>query len=156
MKSMHTIRSLYLVGILLLTIFVLPVPAQDREAIREINGILDQFESWFLDEDVAGIEAVLADQYILAIDDQNDPNGARMLNREQYVAAQAHRFSLVDYVEHAHVDREIEVHGPMAISLSTIVDRQSNGDSRRSRVYHVYARIDGRWVIVFSSSRLAS
>lgn len=96
MKSIRKIRSLYLVGILLLTIFVLPVPAQ------------------------------------------------------------AHRFSLVDYVEHAHVDREIEVHGPMAISRSTIVDRQTNGDSRRSRVYHVYARIDGRWVIVFSSSRLAS
>lgn len=103
MKSMHVTRSAYGVGILLLAISALPVPAQDRAAVREINGILDRFETCFLDEDVAGIEAVLADQYILAID-----------------------------------------------------DRQSNGDSRRSRVYHVYARVDGRWVIVFSSSRLAS
>jgi hypothetical protein len=140
---------------LLLLLPVLAAPAQDRAAVREINGILDRFETCFLDEDIAGIETMLADHYILAIDDRDAPNGARILPRDQYVAAQEYKFSVVDYLEHAHVERTIEVHGPMAISRSTIVDRQANGQSGRSRVFHAYARIDGRWQIVFSSSRLA-
>ena len=156
MKSKRIFGSWCLVGTLLFILPVLSAPAQDNPAVQAINGILDQFETCFLDEDLTKIESMLAQEYLLAIDDPGNPDNARILTRDQYLSAQARRFAAVDYVEHTHTDRDIEVHGPMAISRSTIHSLQKNGVGDTSRVYHVYAHIDGRWQIVFTSSRLAA
>jgi hypothetical protein len=129
--------------------------AQEADAAAEIHAILDRFEECFLEEDVDGIADMLAEEYMLAVDARGEPGGARLLDRASYISGQRHKFGVVDYIEHAHVDREIEIHGPMATSRSTVVDRQASGDSGRARMFHVYARIDGTWMVVFTSSRLA-
>ena len=142
------------VVLLLALILGVPVFGQEQAARRAINGILDRFEQGFLEKDLAMIADLLAEEWIMA-SASREGDGARLFTKEQYMRAEEYRFSQVTWLEHRHTDRRIDIRGPVATSTSTIVDKTTNGASRRSRVYHAYALLDGEWKVVFTSPNLA-
>ena len=121
----------------------------------EIEHILDLFEKAYLDENMELLASLLSDQgYIMVMTKRADPSVALVLNKNQIVQSIAHRLEQVDYLKHKHIDRRIRIDGPAATSISTIVDRLDTGQTQRSRVYHIYAREEQGWKIVFSSDLL--
>ncbi len=129
--------------------------ADSGAAEREIGRILDLFEKAYLEEDIELMSSVMSDRgYALIMKRGDDPSTVFVLGKAEGLQAIARRFDQVDYLEHKHVDRRIKVSGPMATSVSTIVDRMDTGQSIRTPIYHIFAREDEGWRVVFSSNLL--
>ena len=130
--------------------------AEDSAAKRAINRILDTFEQGYLEEDPQMIADLLADEgWALAMPTAHDPENAWVFSEEVYLDAVRHQFRNRDYTEHRHVDRQIEVMGPIAVSTSTLRDTRPDGTPFDQPSYHVYARIEGEWQVVFTCPTLA-
>jgi hypothetical protein len=129
--------------------------ADSGAAAREIGRILDLFEKAYLDEDIELMASVMSDRgYALIMTRADDPSTVFVFGKNEALQAISRRFDQVDYLEHKHVDRLIKVSGPMATSVSTIVDRMDTGQTLRTPIYHIFAREDEGWRVVFSSNIL--
>lgn len=120
---------------------------------REIGRILDLFEKAYLDEDIDLISSVMSEKgYVLIMERGDDPSSVFVLGKEESLQGMARRFDRIDYLEHKHVDRRITIRGPVATSVSTIVDKLTSGQSLRTPIYHIFAREDEGWRVVLSSN----
>jgi len=153
MSKQH--NALWMVLVFLLLTAAGQIFADSRSDEQEIAHILDLFEKAYLEEDMDLLASLLSDQgYLMVMRRRADPSTALVLDKAQIVQSIARRLEQVDYLEHKHIDRRIRIDAPAASSVSTIVDRMDTGQTQRSRVYHVYAREEGGWRIVFSSDLL--
>ncbi len=129
--------------------------ADSGAAEREIGRILDLFEKAYLEEDIELMSSVMSDRgYALIMKRGDDPSTVFVLGKAEGLQAISRRFDQVDYLEHKHVDRRIKVSGPIATSISTIVERMDTGQSIRTPIYHIFAREDEGWRVVFTSNLL--
>jgi len=129
--------------------------ADSGAAEKEIERILDLFEKAYLEEDIDLMSSVMSDKgYTLIMSRGDDPSTVLVLGKAEGLQAIDRRFDQVDFLEHKHIDRRIKVSGPIATSISTIVDRMDSGQSIRTAIYHIFAREDEGWRVVFSSNLL--
>ena len=153
MSKQH--NALWMVLVFLLLTAAGQIFADSTADEREIQHILDLFERAYLEEDMELLASLLSDQgFLMVMKKPADPSTALVLEKAQIVQSIARRLEQVDYLEHKHIDRRIRIDGPAATSVSTIVDRLDDGQEQRSRVYHIYAREEDGWRIVFSSDLL--
>jgi hypothetical protein len=61
----------------------------------------------------------------------------------------------VDYIEHRHTRRRIEFHGPVAEVRSVLINNIAGQEKSEQNSYHICAREDGKWKVVFTSFLLA-
>lgn len=132
------------------------VHAQSADDVRQIHHILDVFEDAYIEEDVGMLGDILSDSgYIMVSRNRDDPENARIHHKEQLLSGMRHMFTVVDYLEHSHSDRSIEFHGPVAVVESVLSERMKDGSRRQQNSYHICARENGTWKVVFTSFLLA-
>lgn len=130
--------------------------SQSADDKRQINRILDLFEESNLEEDRELLEEILSESgYLMIVRKSDDPGNANILNKEQLLGGMSYKWSQVDYLEYRHTKRRIEFHGPVAEVRSVIINRIAGEGRTEESSYHICAREDGRWKVVFTSFLLA-
>ena len=125
----------------------------DRRAIRDI---LQNFEEAYVEENIDLIDKVLSESnYSLVVRKGDDPGRVNVLNKEQTLAVMQRGWRMFDYLEHRHTNLDIEFHGPLATTRSTIHDKFASGRTKQSPVYHIIAKESEGWRVVFTSGLLA-
>lgn len=127
------------------------VSGQDRRTARAVNRILDEFETSALEEDLSTLREMISDEWHMTMPAPNDPSSAILLSKDQYLRIVERQFDQFDYTEKRHVDREIDINGPVATSVSTLISQTTAGFDGEDRIMHMYARVGGEWLLVFST-----
>jgi|SRR6056297_541364 len=144
-------------AILLLFFFAIgSVFSQSADDKRQIHRILDLFEKSNLEEDMGMLEEILSDSgYLMVVRKRDDPGNANVLSKEQLLGGMRHKWRQEDYLEHRHTKRRIEFHGPVAELRSVIINNVAGQGKSTQNSYHICAREEGRWKVVFTSFLLA-
>ncbi len=130
--------------------------SQSADDKRQIHRILDLFEKSNLEEDRGMLEEILSDSgYLMVVRKRDDPGNANVLSKEQLLGGMRHKWRQVDYLEHRHTKRRIEFHGPVAEVRSVIINNVAGQGKSTQNSYHICAREDGQWKVVFTSFLLA-
>lgn len=130
--------------------------AQNAVEERAIRQVLETFEASYLEEDPAMLDEVLSDSgYLMVLRSPKDPVNAAIFDKQQIMRSIQGLWEKFDFVEHHHTQLRIELHGPLATTESIIRDRFTDGNTRTSPVYHILARENGTWKVVFSSALMA-
>ena len=129
------------------------VTAGEKEDNAAINRVLDQLEQCYLEEDLYLLGSLLSDSgYALVMRKPADPSQALVFGKSRMLELTAKRWQQIDFFEHKHIQRRIEVNGPIAKTRSVIRDRTSQGGPSNVQVFHILAHEDGQWKLVFSSA----
>jgi hypothetical protein len=68
----------------------------------------------------------------------------------------AKRWAAEDFIEHKHINRRITIKGPVAKSISALRDKTGAGKEWETPIFHIFAKEDGQWKLVFTSSSLGN
>ncbi len=129
---------------------------QNAAEERAVRQVLDTFESAYLEEDPGLLDEVLSDSgYLMVVRSPQNPENAVVFDKQQITRTIQGLWEKFDFVEHHHTQLSIELHGPLATTQSVIRDRFSDGRTRTSPVYHILARENGSWKVVFTSALMA-
>lgn len=132
------------------------VCAQNAAEERALRQVLETFEAAYIEEDPALLDEVLSNSgYLMVLRSPQNPDNAVVFDKQQISRSIQGLWEKVDYVEHHHTQLRIEIHGPLATTQSVIRDRFADGNTRTSPVYHILARENGTWKVVFSSALMA-
>jgi len=146
----------YFICLLLLLMMTQSAWTQNAVEERAVRQVLETFEAAYLEEDPSLLDEVLSDSgYMMVLRSPQNPGNAAVFDKQQIMRSIQGLWEKVDYVEHHHTQLSIELHGPLATTESIISDRFADGNTRKSPVYHILARIDGNWKVVFSSALMA-
>lgn len=133
--------------------FVWAQKATEERAVRQV---LETFEAAYIEEDPALLDEVLSDSgYLMVLRSPQSPDNALIFDKQQISRSIQGLWEKLDFVEHHHTQLRIELHGPLATTQSVIRDRFEDGNTRTSPVYHILARENGTWKVVFSSALMA-
>ena len=123
--------------------------------VRALNGILDAFETAYIDEDVDMLDGILSENYVMVAGGRDDPRNARVMGKKQLLSGIEHMFSQVEYRTHRHTDRAFEFHGAVAELNSVLTSEMAGGTKNVQNSYHICARENGEWKVVFTSFLMA-
>jgi hypothetical protein len=125
----------------------------DREAILFC---MSQLETSYLEEDMDLFSSLVSDAgFVMVMPAPGDAAEALVLDKEATLRPIGKQWERTDHIEHRHIEPKIDVHGPIATSVSTIRDRTRAGQTSETKIFHIWAKEDGRWRLVFTSPLLA-
>ncbi|RJP17237.1 MAG: hypothetical protein C4520_17190 [Candidatus Abyssobacteria bacterium SURF_5] len=142
---------------LLLVISIAPSGTASAQSADQaaINRVLDQLEEAYVNENMGLLSSLISDSgFILLIKKPADPSMALVLNKAQLLDGTAKRWADEDFLEHKHVNRRIIIDGPIAKSISVMKEQTKARKKMESPIFHILAKEDTQWRLVFSASAL--